>query len=102
MKTTAEECKDCNKDCPTQISTEPGDANHCPMIPVLKLDSSNPTEIQAGNSIEVKLLDGDAPFIWGDPGNGYTWVNGDVIDADKPKIKKTTGRANTLHCASGT
>lgn len=96
IKIKAEECNDCN-----QISTQPGNAEYCKMYP-LKLDPTNPSEITAGNSIVIKVLDGSGPFIWEDPGKGYTWVYGDVIDTENPKRKKTNTRENTLQCASGT
>ena len=95
-KTNAEECND----CPTP--TEPGDADYCPVTPILKLDPTNPDEIEAGSSIVIKVLDGGGPFIWGDPGNGYSWANGEVIDADNHKRRKTNERSNTLQCTTGT
>ena len=103
MKSTAEECKDC-KECndSVPISTEPGNANDCPMRQPLKIDTSNPQVITAGSTIVFKVLDGGAPFTWGDPGNGYTWVYGNVVDPTKPKIKATNERSNILQCASGT
>lgn len=94
---TAQECNDC-----TPISTEPGEADHCPITPILKLDPTNPTTISVGQSITINMIDGMGPFTWGDPGNGYTWAYGIIPDPSKPKIKVTDGRSNTLQCASGT
>lgn len=91
---------DCENSQP--VPNLPGNSNYCPMIESLKFDPTNPIEIEAEESIEINVLDGMGPFTWGDPGNGYTWANGTVINPEHPKIKTTSERSNTLQCASGT
>ena len=106
-ETTAKECNDCD-----QISTAPGDAEfpdnwQCTCVPYTPMtlnvtyDPQYPDTIKCGHDVTINVLDGCAPFTWGDPGNGYTWVNGEV-DPENPKIKKTNERSNILQCAPGT
>jgi hypothetical protein len=58
----------------------------------LKLDPSNPDEINPDQTITVKVIGGCPPFDWEDPGHGYSWI----------KESPTYDRSNQLHCDSGT
>lgn len=102
---TSVDCEDESQPVPTLTGNAEYPENwYCPCDPYIPLefDPNNPEEINPGASITISVLDGCPPFLWDDPGNGYTWANGTVVDPEQPKIKKTNERINTLQCASGT
>jgi len=74
------------------FSTIPGSVQGIEEWLALKLAPDNPEEIDPGGTIAIKVLDGRPPFSWGEPGNGYSWVNGAA----------TNSRTNLLACATGT
>jgi len=73
------------------FSTIPGKVNGIEGWLALKFAPDNPEEINPGGTIEINVLDGRPPFSWGEPGNGYLWVNGAL----------TNSRTNLLQCATG-
>jgi hypothetical protein len=91
--------QDCNEDI-TGITTVPGnfivpDQWICEWYPSNPLefdDGSTPNTISPGGTINVYVLGGSPPFSWSNPGNGYTWLDGN----------ETTNRQNRLHCNTGT
>jgi hypothetical protein len=95
-----DDCEDC------QISTEPGDADYskmscaCPGETFTIMD--NNIEIEQGQTITIEVEGGCAPFIWQNPGNGYSWVNGEDVGSPEDKTKMTTVRNNQLQCVTGT
>ena len=101
-------CVDCESKSPP-VPTTPGDAEYpenwyCPCDPYIPLefDPNNPEVISRGGSITISVLDGCPPFIWKDPGEGYSWLNGDDVGPPEDKTKMTTARSNQLKCSSGT
>ena len=100
-------CVDCEGKSPP-VPTLAGNADYSkmncgcePYIP-LEFDSNNPENISPGGSITISVLDGCPPFIWKDPGEGYSWLNGDDVGPPEDKTKMTTARSNQLKCSSGT
>lgn len=87
--------KECNDG---QVSTLSGDYTktgtwNCPPKTPLEFDDENtPDEIESGSGVSVYVTGGNSPYIWGNPGNGYSWDSGTT----------TFVKSNTLRCVTGT
>lgn len=90
-----QERNDCDKG---QVSTLSGDYTktgtwNCPPKTPLEFDDENtPDEIESGSGVSVYVTGGNSPYIWGNPGNGYSWDSGTT----------TFVKSNTLRCVTGT
>jgi len=104
----SKDCGDPDNDSKAQMPTAPGNTEypqgwHCtcdPYIPI-SFNPNNPKEIDPDTSIEIAILDGCPPFIWKNPGNGYSWANGQDVPNDAGS-KQSNSRSNQLQCSDGT